>query len=81
MTCFDLRGTPVIIGFCLPKGAETKDPQMLLNFEGRWGRKKNQDTADVVLADSMEDLESDSTGKNTFLDTTRRQEKPGFSFY
>ena len=61
----------MIIGFCLPKGAETKDPLMLLNFEGRWMNKNGN--ADVVLADSMEDLESDSTGKNTFLDVTHRQ--------
>ena len=61
----------MIIGFCLPKGAETKDPLTLLNFEGRWMNKNGN--ADVVLADSMEDLESDSTGKNTFLDVTHRQ--------
>ena len=49
------------------------DPKVFLNFEGRWHSKKFGNP-DVVLADTLDDLDSDSAGKNTFLDVTRRQE-------
>ena len=63
------------MGFCLPKGAENHDPKTFLNFEGKWNNKRDGNP-DVVLADSLDDLESDNQGKNTFLDTAHR-----FKFY
>jgi len=63
------KGQPTIIGFCLPKGAETLSPGEYMDFSNEDG---NNDSSDVLLADSLEDLEQDTTGKNVFLDTSTR---------
>merc|ERR1719414_2084746 len=66
------KGQPVTIGFCLPKGAENEDPGVFLNFDNEGKKGGWRDDADVMVADSFEDLEQDDTGKNVYVDKESR---------
>jgi len=62
------KGSPVTLGICLPQGAEQYQLQDFADFS--YQDEKN-DHSDIIPADSKEDLALDTTGKNTFLDTTK----------
>ena len=65
------RGTPHIIGFCLPKGAENYEVNQFVNFEAKnW--KKSKGNQSVKMAESLEQLEDATSEMNAFLDQTTR---------
>jgi len=63
------KGSPVTIGFCLPQGAEEAELGQFLDFsnDDKWN-----DDSDIIPAESMDDLEQDTTGKNVYLDKENR---------
>jgi len=63
------KDNPVTIGFCLPEGAENAELGSFLDFSStdRW-----KDDSDIIPAESLNDLDTDTTGKNVFLDTATR---------
>ena len=59
---------PWIVGFCLPEGVAEQPVESYLDFSFT---DSGKDHSDIKVADSMETLESDSTGLNTFIDTEK----------
>jgi len=64
-----IKGSPVTIGFCLPKGAEEAELGKFVDFslDDKWN-----DDSDVIPAASFDELDKDTTGKNVFLDKAKR---------
>ena len=62
------RGEPWIVGFCLPKGVAGKPVESYLDFSFK---DHNKDHSDIKVAASLDTLEADDTGLNTFIDTDK----------
>ena len=62
------RDKPLIVGFCLPEGVAEKSVESFLDFSFT---DKNKDHSDINVADSLDALEADNSGLNTFIDTDK----------